>query len=452
MAGTYIQDMTEGKEVTLLVKFSIPMLIGNIFQQFYNMADSIIVGNYVGAGALAAVGATGSLNFLFFSLCMGMAVGISILTAQHFGAKEDEYVKKIIANTIYITLVTGIVMSIAGVIFARPILVLLRTPVTILEDATIYMKIVSAGILGVAAYNAIAAILRALGDSKTPLIFLIIASIINVILDLLFVRQFGLGVRGVAYATIISQVIAAVGLLVFAMMKNSYFKIEKEHLRMDRQIIERSIKLGVPIAAQSSLIAVSCIALQVVVNGFGESVVAAFTATNRIEQLVQQPFNSLGAAIATFTGQNMGADKLERVKKGYHKSNILAAGFSIIMLFFAWTCGEWIMRLFVKDAAVIKVGSLALRITSTMYFPLGLIYTTRGLLNGAGDSFYAMVNGVVEVVGRVVFPLLLVAIPIIGVWGIWYATGFTWVITAIASIIRYKQGKWKYKSVILRSS
>ena len=448
MAGKYVQDMTTGKELSLLVKFSIPMLIGNIFQQFYNMVDSIIVGNYVGSNALAAVGATGSINFLFFSLCMGMSVGIGILISQYFGAGDDEYVKRTIANTIYVTAFTAIIMSILGIIFARPILTLLQTPAAILDDAVAYMQISCAGILAVGAYNAISAILRALGDSKTPLIFLVVASIINVGLDLLFVIQFGLGVKGVAYATIIAQVIAAAGSLIFAKIRIPYFTLEKRYFQYDIEIIKRCIALGVPIAAQSALIAVSCIILQAVVNGFGESVVAAFTATSRIEQLVQQPFNSIGAAVSTFAGQNIGANKMDRVKKGYHKSILLVAGFSVVMMILAWAFGYYIMRLFVNDQEVIDLGVTALRITSTMYFPLGMIYITRGLLNGSGDAFYAMINGVVELIGRIVFPICLVTIPLIGVWGIWYSTGFTWVITAVASIIRYKQGKWKYKSVV----
>ncbi|MDO5574672.1 MAG: MATE family efflux transporter [bacterium] len=448
MAGKYVQDMTNGKEISLLVKFSIPMLIGNIFQQFYNMVDSIVVGNYVGSNALAAVGATGSINFLFFSLCMGMSVGIGILISQYFGAGDDEYVKRTIANTIYVTAVTGIIMSILGVILARPFLTLLRTPAAIMDDAVAYMQIACAGIIAVAAYNAISAVLRALGDSKTPLIFLVVASVINVALDLLFVINFGMGVRGVAYATIIAQVIAAAGSIIFAKIKIPYFTIEKQYFVYDPEIVKRCIALGVPIAAQTALISVSCIILQAVVNGFGESVVAAYTATSRIEQLVQQPFNSIGAAISTFTGQNIGANKMERVKQGYRKSTLLVLVFSIVMMILAWSFGYYIMRLFVDDQAVIDLGVKALQITSTMYFPLGMIYTTRGLLNGSGDAFYAMINGFVELAGRIIFPICLVTIPMIGVWGIWYSTGFTWIITAIASIIRYRQGKWKSKSVV----
>lgn len=447
MNSKYVQDMTKGNEMTLLIRFSIPMVIGNIFQQFYNMVDSIIVGKYVGKGALAAVGATGSLTFLFFSLCMGMSIGIGILVSQYFGGNDEKYVKKTIANSVYVMMTIGILMSVLGVVFAKPVLELLKTPPEIMNDAVDYMRIACAGIVAVSAYNAISSILRALGDSKMPLIFLIIASFINIALDLLFVIKLGLGVKGVAYATIIAQSASAIGAIIFAIIKNPYFRISLEERKPDKRLITKSIQLGVPVAAQNALIAVSCIALQAVVNRFGEDVVAAFTATNRIEQLVQQPFNSIGAALSTFAGQNMGANQIDRVKRGYHKGILMVAMLSILMFAVAWLFGEPIMRLFVNDASVIYLGSMALRITSTMYFGLGMIYVTRGLLNGCGDAFYAMINGGVEVIGRVVFPTMLVMIPMIGVWGVWLSTGLTWVITAIASVIRYKQGKWKFKSI-----
>ena len=216
----------------------------------------------------------------------------------------------------------------------------------------------------------------------------------------------------------------------------------------DRDIADKCIRLGIPVAAQSSLIAISCVALQGVVNQFGADVVAAFTATSRIEQLVQQPFNSLGAAVSTFTGQNIGARELARVKRGYYKSVIIVAVFSILMLAVAYLFGNAIMRLFVKNEEVISIGAKALRITSLMYFPLGMIYVTRGLLNGAGDAFYAMINGLIEVAGRIGFANTLVWISTIGVWGIWWATGLTWVITGAASVIRYRQGRWKRMSVV----
>lgn len=249
-----------------------------------------------------------------------MSVGIGIIISQYFGAKKEEQVKRAIANSTYVIGASGVVMSILGVVFARQVLQLLNTPPEILNDSVAFLRIASGGMIAVAAYNAIAAILRALGDSSTPLVFLIISCAINVLLDLIFVLKFGLGVSGTAYATVISQACAAIGCLVFALIKNPYFKLKKEHWKISESIITKCIRIGVPVAAQNSLIAVSLVALQSVVNGFGETAVAAFTATSRVEQLIQQPFNSLGAAMSTFAGQNMGANKLDRVKKDITKA------------------------------------------------------------------------------------------------------------------------------------
>lgn len=448
MSAKYLHDMTKGKELSHIIKFTLPMFIGNVFQQFYNLIDSIVVGKYVGANALAAVGACGSLNFLFFSVCMGLSIGIGIIISQYFGAKREERIKSAIANAIYIIGGAGITMSILAVIFARPVLQFMNTPPEILNDSVIFFRIVSGGMIAVAAYNAVAAILRALGDSRTPLIFLLVSCVINVVLDLILVLKFGLGVPGTAFATVFSQGCAAVGCAVFAWLKNPYFKLKKQHWKVSQPIISRCIKIGIPVAIQNSMIAVSLVALQSVVNGFGEIAVAAYTATSRVEQLIQQPFNSLGAAMATFSGQNMGANKLDRVKKGYHKSIFIVIGFSFLALLAAQFGGRAIMEVFVKDEAVITLGAKAIKITSCAYFPLGMIYITRGLLNGTGDSFYSMINGFVEVIGRVGFSSGLAMFPIFGVWGVWVTSGFTWTITAIASIVRYKQGKWKNKSIV----
>ncbi len=440
--------MTSGNELKLLVSFSVPMLIGNLFQQVYNMVDSIVVGKYVSADALAAVGATGSLNFLFFSLCLGLTGGIGIIISQHFGAGDKIHVRKAIFNSIYIIVTTGIIMSLLGMFLARPVLIWLRTPGNILDDATAYMQISCAGILAVAAYNCVSSILRALGDSKTPLVFLILASLINVALDLFLVINLGLGVRGVAYATIIAQVLAAAGSLIYALKKNPYFKIKKEEMIYDAGIVRKCYRLGLPLAMQSSLIAISCVALQSVVNTFGSVVVAAFTATSRIEQLVQQPFNSLGMALSTFTGQNMGAGRQDRVKRALAGSMLITAAFSILMLVLFYTFGNDIMRVFVSDIEVIDFGTQALRITSWFYFALGTIYVVRALLNGAGDAAYAMINGCVEVAGRIVFSNTLILIPSVGKWGVWLSTALTWFITGLASFIRYKQGKWKLIKIV----
>ncbi|MCR5235278.1 MAG: MATE family efflux transporter [Lachnospiraceae bacterium] len=450
MARKVVKDMTEGNEFRLLVSFSVPMLIGNLFQQVYNMVDSIVVGKYVGSDALAAVGATASLNFLFFSLCIGLTGGIGVVISQHFGAGDEKVVRRAIFNSIYIIASAGIFMSLLGFFLARLILTWLHTPANILDDATLYMQIACLGIPAIASYNCISSILRALGDSKTPLLFLIASSIINVVLDLIYVIIFGLGVRGVAYATIIAQILAAVGILTYAIKKNPYFIINRDEMNYDARIVGKCYRIGLPLAMQASLIAISCVALQSVVNTFGSVVVAAFTATSRIEQLVNQPFNSLGLALSTFTGQNIGAGKLDRVKKALINSLLMITAFSLLLLIVFHVFGNSIMRVFVSDAQVIDLGTQALKITSWFYIALGVIYVVRGMLNGAGDSVYSMINGCVEVAGRIVFSNTLVLIPSVGKWGIWWSTALTWFITGVASLIRYRQGKWKTIKVVDR--
>lgn len=452
MRGTMFKsqtnDMTVGKPSKLLLAFAVPMLIGNLFQQLYNMVDSIVVGNFVGANALAAVGATSSLNFLFVSLCMGLAAGIGIIISQYYGARDYSSIRKSISTAAYTVIGAAIIMGIFGIVLARPVLMLLNTPAAILDDAVIYMRISCAGMICVGAYNGVAAILRALGDSLTPLIFLVVACVINIVLDLLFVIVFQMGVAGVALATIIAQLAAAAGCLIYSMKKVEYFRIPKKEFRPDYWIFKKCVRIGVPVALQNSFIAFSCIILQSVVNGFGEVVVAAYTVGNRFEQLVQQPMNSLGAAIATFTGQNIGAGDIGRVKKGYRTGSLLMTAFSLIMIPIAFFGGEAIMRMFTKEAEVIAIGSQGIRITSLCYVFLGMIYVSRNVLNGAGDIKITLITGLIEVVGRVGFAKPLTMIAAIGYWGIWITNGLTWFLTAAVGCGRYWSGKWKDKSVV----
>lgn len=443
MAKQYVCDMTTGNETSLLLRFSVPMLIGNIFQQFYNMVDSIVVGNYVGKSALAAVGMTSSLNFLYFSLCNGFATGAGVMLAQYFGMKNEKRVRDSIGNSAYLMLGMGVIVSIVSFLLAEPVLTLLQTPEEIFEEALLYLRIVCAGLISVVLYNGIAAMLRALGDSKTPLIFLVVASILNVIGDLFFVLVLHMGVAGVAWATILAQALSAAGCIIYAVIRNPYFRLSKENFRPDRFLIGRCLKLGIPFGAQGSLIAVSCVALQAVINQFGQDVIAAFAATSRIEQLVQQPFNSLGMAVATFTGQNIGAGNIERVKRGYRSSVRIVVLFSLLMLPTMYIWGDDFVRLFVNDTEVIAIGAQAVRITAWFFLPLGMIYVARSIMNGAGDSVFAFISGLIEVVGRIGFSVTLAAIPIFGYWAVWYTTGLTWLITGAVCIARYMQGKWK---------
>lgn len=442
---TNIIDMTQGSPIALLIKFMLPMLIGNIFQQLYNMVDSMIVGKYVGAQALASVGATGSLNFLFFSVCFGLSNGIGIIVSQRFGAGDTEGVKKTISNAVYIMAVAAFIMGGSGCLLAKPILQFMNTPDDIIAGATIYMQISCIGVIAISLYNGVSSILRGVGDSKTPLYFLIVSSVINIVLDLIFIRVFNWGVAGAAIATIIAQLTSGAGSLAYAIKTNSFFRLERQHMKADKKIIRESVGIGIPIAFQSSLIALSCVILQSVINGFGAVVVAAFTATSRIEQLVHQPYSSFGMAMSTYSGQNIGAGKVKRVKEGFWKGMLVMLLFSIAMLPLMQFGGTAIMKLFVDDAQVIALGAAGIRITSWFYSTLGTIYVVRGLLNGVGDARFALINGVTEMIGRIVFPTVMTKIPIIGVYGIWFATGLTWGVTGVVSLIRYFRGKWMRK-------
>jgi len=435
--STLVRDMTKGNTTKLLLEFSLPMLVGNIFQQLYNLADSAIVGRFVGAGALAAVGSTGSLSFLFFSFCIGVANGGGITASKYFGAKDEQRVKKVIVNSAYMMLIASLLMAVLGFVLSAPILRLLDTPNDIITLSTQYLRIMCLGIPLVGMYNYASAMLRALGDSKTPLIFLLVSCIVNIVLDLLFVCVLKTGVFGAAVATLIAQFLSGIGCLFFAYMKNEYFKIGRSLLRPDLPIIKECFRMGSMLALQMSLIAVSCIALQRYVNGFGSMTVAAFTATGRMEQIVQQPYGSLGMALSTHAGQNLGAQKYKRIREGYRKGMLLAGIFSLIMLPLVQLFGENLMSLFVKEQEIIVMGAKALKITSIFYFALGTIYVCRGVLNGIGDAGFALINGVVEVIGRVAFPVLLTLFPVIGVWGIWLSAGLTWLLSGVFALIRY---------------
>ncbi len=442
-----VTDMTVGNPMKHIVIFALPLLLGNVFQQFYNMVDSLVVGNYVGSDALAAVGTCGSTGFLFFSLSSGLAIGIGIIVAQYFGAKDYERVRMTIANSFYVLISAALIVSVIGILFAPAILNLLGTPADIIGDSILYMRTTCAGIIAVAFYNGIAAILRALGDSKTPLYFLILSSIVNVILDLVFVLSFKWGVFGVALATIIAQFVSAVTCMIYAYMKIPYFRLTKEQLKPHKDIIIHSFRLGIPIALQNAMIAVSSMALQGVVNSFGTTVMAAYTIIMRIEQIVQQFYGSLSAALTTYSGQNIGAKDIGRVKKGYYQSILIALVFSILLIPVAFLFGGQIVGFFVKEPEVIAIAKSALCINSLCYFALGMIYVPRAVLNGCGDAGFAILNGVTEVICRIVYSQLFTRIPGVGYWGVWITIGVTWITTAIVCIIRYKSGIWKRKAI-----
>jgi len=430
-------NMTEGNPVRLLLVFMVPMLIGNIFQQLYNLADSVIVGQIIGADALAAIGATGSITFFFFALCNGIGSGGGIITSHFFGEGNEVKVKNCIVNTAFIMIIVPLVIGTIAFFAAKPILIFLNTPQSILADSSAYMKIMCCNLILVSAYNFVSSMLRALGDSKTPLYFLIFSCIVNVILDLIFVYNLKLGVVGAGIATLISNLLCSVLCLIFAFKTNKYFKFDSSNLHLNNEILWKCLKLGVPLSLQFSMIAISCMALQRVVNNFGPIAVAAFTATSRVEQVIHQPYQTLGAALSTYCGQNFGAKRFQRLIQGYKKSMFMMTIFSLAMLPVMQFCAGPIVRLFVKDPDVIEMGAQALRISSWFYVFLGIIYMVRGVLNGVGDAFFSFVNGITEIVGRFTVPFILTAIPFIGVWGIWWSVGIVWFLSAATAWFRY---------------
>lgn len=438
MNGSKNIHMTQGNPTRLLLSFAIPMLIGNLFQQAYSLADSVIVGQFLGSNALAAVGSTGSVTFLFFSICNGIGSGAGIVTSQYFGAGLFDRTKRAIANAAYIMFIASAVMGVAAFLAAPSLLKLMDAPTELLADATTYMRVSCIGVPLVAVYNYSSSMLRALGDSRTPLYFLIFSCFLNIVLDIFCVYVVKMGVFGAALATIISQLVSGVGCLLYAIKRNPYFHLTREDMKLDGEVIRQSVRLGLPLAMQWSLIAVSSTALQTFVNSYGPQAMAAYTATNRIEQLVHMPYGSISAALATYAGQNFGAHNMERVKDGLKHGMRLSAVFTVIMMISYQLLGEPIMRLFVKETPVILLGADALRLTSWFYIFLATIYMSRGILNGVGDAMFAFINGVVEMLCRICLPMLLVAvIPDADRMTIWWACGLTWVISAAFCMLRY---------------
>ncbi|MBR4067435.1 MAG: MATE family efflux transporter [Clostridia bacterium] len=437
-------NMTTGNPTGLLFTFAIPMLIGNLFQQAYSLADSIVVGHFVGANALAAIGSTSSTTFLFFSVCSGIASGSSVVTSQYFGADNVRKTKSAIANSAYLMFAAALIMGLAAYVAAPSVLRLLGTPDEILPDAIAYIRISCLGVPLVAVYNYASSMLRALGDSRTPLFFLIIASILNIILDVVFVYFFHMGVVGVGVATVIAQLVSGASCILYALRHNPYFMLGKEDWKPDRKVMWHALRLGLPMAMQWSMIAVSTSVLQGFVNSFGPAAMAAYTATCRLDQLLQQPYGSVNAALATYTGQNYGAKRMDRVRDGLKHGLLMCTVFTLVMFVAVQLFGNQIISIFVNDAEVIRIGGAALRITSWFYIFLALIYMCRGVLNGVGDALFSFINGVVEVACRIFLPMLLVLIPTMGVWAIWWTTGATWMISGLTCFVRYLY--WRHKA------
>ena len=441
---SHVTDMTKGSPAKHLLLFSLPALVGNIFQQIYNLADSIIVGRFVGSNAFAAIGATTSITFLFFALCNGIGGGGGIVVSQYYGARDGDNVRKCIINTGAIMLIVPVLFGLLGFILAPGILGMLGTPDQIIKDAVSYTRYMSAGLVFVSLYNYLSAMLRALGDARTPLYFLVISTLLNIFLDIIFVCIFHRGITGAALATSISQLISVILCAIHAYKTNPYFRFYKKDFRLTANMSYKIIRLGVPMSLQFGLIAISSMAVQRIVNSYGTVVVAAFTATNRIEQLIHQPYTTLGVSLATFTGQNYGARRNDRVYAGYRSGMIIMLILTAVLIFMMQFFGRAMISMFVTDTEVISMGAKGLKITSLFYPVLGVIYVVRGVLTGAGDAIFALLNGIIEVIGRFTIPLLMTSYMGFGAMGIWLSAGVVWALSAVTAWIRYIQYSRKH--------
>lgn len=431
------KDMTEGNPIKLILLFSIPVIIGNIFQQFYSMVDAMIVGKYVGSDALAAVGSTGALVFTTLGFSIGLTVGFSIIISQKFGAGDMQEVRKVIAMSMYLSMIFAIAMTIIGLIFSRPVLKMLDTPADILDHATAYLQYMFAGSIGLIFYNLFACVLRAVGDSKTPLWFLILASVLNVLLDLLFVIYIPMGTAGVGLATTLAQTISAVLCAMYAWKKHEQLRMSKEDFIWNPPIAKHLLKFGTQSAFQMSVTGIGTVIVQVAVNGFGTSVVAAFTSASKIQNLVIQPLLSIGNAVSTYSAQNLGAKKLERINEGVHKSLILVVIFTLVAIVCCYGFGDVLTMMFVgaEEVEVISLSFEYLKILSPFYFILGLLFIYRSALHGVGNALLPMISGFLELLMRfgasLIFPVML------GFPGIPYVEASAWIGATVLLIIGY---------------
>lgn len=397
------KSMTEGGPARLIFFFALPLLGGNLFQQFYNMMDALIVGNILGENALAAVGCTGSIMFLIIGFVQGMTSGLSIVTARHFGANDLTDVRRSFAANIVIGAVVTVILTLLAVPFARPILRLMRTPAAILDDAYSYIVIIYAGIFAAMLFNVLSNVLRALGDSRTPLLFLIISSILNVILDIVLIRYTGMGVSGAALATVISQVISGVLCILYIKKKFPILHVQKEDFHLTGGEIQQHLLVGLPMGFQASIIGIGVIILQVVLNQQGEQAVAAYTAAQKIEQLMVSPLNCFGMTMATYAAQNYGAGKFERIRMGVHRCMAMSLSYTAVITLIATFAGATLVQLFGFDnPEIVGLASTYLKATSMFYWTLSLLFILRYTLQGLGQGVVPTIAGIMELVMRAV--------------------------------------------------
>ncbi len=429
-----VKDMTYGNSAKQLLFFALPLMIGNIFQQFYNMADSIIVGKYLGTAALGAVGSTGSLNFLVLGFVSGLSAGFCIPIAQFFGAKDHRNLKRCVSNMLYLAVGISAVLTLVTVIFTDDILRLLDTPADIFDDAYNYIIVLFIGITATMFYNIFAGLLRALGDSRSPLIFLIIAAVINISLDLFFILVCDMGVMGAGIATVIAQAISGLLCLIYIMQKSTILKLKKEDWRPSLSMIKRLLYLGLPMALQFSITAVGGLILQQSVNRLGTAYVSAVSTGNRTSMMLTQPMEAMGVALATFCGQNLGAGKIDRARRGVHQGLLMTAVYVAVATIASLCFGDLLALMFVSPEEISIIGDIQtlLSIVGSFYWTLGILFVYRNAVQGLGYGVPAMAAGLFELAARALIGMF--AVPVFGFKAACFAGPLAWIAADILLI------------------
>ncbi len=439
-------DMTVGKEWKHILLFTLPLMAGNFLQQLYNAADGIIVGNFVSEDALSAVGTCSPVTLLFLAIAMGLSAGSSILVAQLYGARRLEDMKKAISTSLILVIAVGLVLSVVGSVIARWVLVtILRVPDNILADATAYFAIYCIGLVFQFAYNIVSYVLRALGDSSATLYFLLISSITNIVLDLIFVICFHWDVPGVAIATVIAQALSAVVSVIYMFKKYPMLRFKKGEFRFYRDKGALALRLGIPTTLQQCVISSGHMAIQRLVNDFG--ITAAFTAGMRLENFVLIPIFSFNVGLATFTGQNVGAGKLDRVHRGFLRTHLMGVIVCAAVIIIAYTAAYPLVSLFGVSGSTLDTGVEYVRFISPWFLVFCVYIITNGVLQGAGDVVFTAINTVSSLVIRCVAAYLLAYLTPIGAAAAWMSMPFGWVYSLILSLARYKWGPWRSKAV-----
>lgn len=429
--------MTSGSPMKMIFWFTFPIFIGNVFQQFYNMADAVIVGKFVGTKALAAVGSTGTIMFLINGFVIGMTAGFTVLTAQKFGAGDMKAMRKSVTGAALLSLVVGLILTVLFMVFMKPLLLLMNTPDDIFRDAYAYIMIISGGILAQMLYNLLASILRALGDSKVPLYFLILSAFLNIVLDLVFVIVFHMGAAGAAVATIISQGISGLLCLLYIARKVPVLSMVKEDWSPRKELLAVQLRIGIPMALQYSITAIGTMMVQSSLNILGSTLVAAYTAAGKIEQVVTQAYVAMGTTMATYGAQNMGAGDVPRIRQGFKACTIIGVIYSLIAAALVMTVGKYMTYLFVSDDVSLIMDSvdIYLKCVGMFFIPLTIVNVYRNGIQGLGYGLLPMTAGIAELIGRGV--VALIAAQKRSYLGVCLASPAAWVLAGALLIVMY---------------